>query len=274
MPATGKAVGAREGLIQALGLGLLALLAWPGSPLAAQAETYSVGVEDIDYLPVSAQRDGAWVGVLPELLDAFAADAGIRFAYRPLPVSRLLSSFLNGQIDFKLPDHPDWQSEKRQGIEIHYSRPLLAFTDGTLVRRDRMGESAATIKTLATVIGFTPWAWQEPINQGQVRLRESLDLTSLLRQTLAGRVDAAYASIDVATWQLAHDLNQAGALVFDPELPHARDHYHLSTLKHPEVLQAFDRWLAQSSEEVRAIKAAWGFKAAAPDRADDRETED
>ncbi|WPL17278.1 Bacterial extracellular solute-binding protein [Thiorhodovibrio winogradskyi] len=257
-----------------LGLGLLALLAWPGSTLAAQPETYSIGVEDIDYLPVSAYRDGAWVGVLPELLDAFAADEGLRFEYRPLPVSRLLRSFLNGEIDFKLPDHPDWQNDKRKDLEIHYSHPLLAFTDGTLVRPERMGEDQAAIRTLATVIGFTPWAWQEPINQGRVRLRESLDLTSLLRQTLAGRVDAAYASIEVATWQLEHDLDQAGALVFDPGLPHARDHYHLSTLKHPTVLRALDRWLERSSDKVAAIKADWGIEADDPNGTDPRDNAD
>jgi ABC-type amino acid transport substrate-binding protein len=251
-----------------LGCAALALFAGLGAPLAAPPATYSVGVEDIDYLPVSAYRDGAWVGVLPELLDAFAADAGIRFEYRPLPVSRLLHSFLNGQIDFKLPDHPDWQRDRRKGLEIYYSRPLLAFTDGTLVRPAQLGEDQAAIQTLATVIGFTPWAWQEPINQGQVRLRESLDLTSLLRQTLAGRVDAAYASIAVASWQLKHDLDQENALVFDPQLPHASDHYHLSTLKHPAVLRALDLWLEDSAEAVGRIKARWDIEAKGADGTD------
>ncbi|WPL12623.1 Bacterial extracellular solute-binding protein [Thiorhodovibrio litoralis] len=249
-------------------LGLCALTLLVLSEAPAQSETYSVGVEQIDYLPVHACQDGRCMGVLPELLDAFAEDQGIRFDYRPLPVSRLLSSFLTGQIDFKLPDHPAWQRDKRAGFEIHYSRPLLAFTDGTLVRPERAGQGRASIKTLATVIGFTPWAWQQEISQGQVQLRESLDFEALMRQTIAGRVDAAYANTQVAAYQLEQGIGQPEALVFDPSLPHSRDHYHLSTLKYPQVLQAFDHWLERSAAQVQAIKARWGLGQADTERTD------
>nr|WP_242469671.1 transporter substrate-binding domain-containing protein [Rhabdochromatium marinum] len=232
-------------------------MAQPAQP-PTTVPTYSVGVERIDYLPVQAFDAEGARGILPELLDAFAAEQGIRFDYRPLPVSRLLSSFLQGQLDFKLPDHPDWQRARRQGIEIHYSQPLLAFTDGTLVRPERVDAGPAAIKTLATVIGFTPWAWQAALDQRQVNLRESLDLDAMLRQTIAGHVDAAYANIQVAVYQLQHRLEQPEALVFDPQLPHTYNHYHLSTLKQAPLLHAFDDWLARSSAQVRAIKARWG----------------
>jgi ABC-type amino acid transport substrate-binding protein len=224
-----------------LGFCVLAVLILPETD--AQTEVYTVGVERIDYRPILGYRAGVCVGILPELLDAFAAEQGIRFDYRPLPVARLLSSFLNGQLDFKLPDHPAWQSDRRAGVQIHYSRPLLAFTDGTLVKPEHLGRGREAITSLATVIGFTPSAWQPQIAAGQVRLRESLDLPALMRQTIAGRVDAAYANIQVAAYQLEQHLAQPGALVFDPGLPHVRDHYHLATLKHPHVLLALDRWL-------------------------------
>ena len=84
-------------------LGLLVLLALiTGVPVPA-AEHYVVGVENIDYRPYQAGHTGVFEGFGRELLDAFAAEAGIVFEYRPLPPPRLLASLLQDRVDLALP---------------------------------------------------------------------------------------------------------------------------------------------------------------------------
>lgn len=60
----------------------------------ASAETYSVGVESIDYYPLYAEKDGKYIGLAQEILDKFAQKAGHQFQYKPFPVIRLTKTYL------------------------------------------------------------------------------------------------------------------------------------------------------------------------------------
>lgn len=238
----------------------LALVLWAGMACSAVAEParYVVGVEELDYFPVYAIRDGDYVGAAREILDAFAADAGIAFTYQPLPVKRLFAELAGGGIDFKFPDNPYWSPDAKAGRTVTYSDAVVTYIDGVMVRPERHGKGLQGFATLGTVTGFTPFAWREHLDGGRVRLVENAQMKPLLRQVIAGRIDGAYASVAVALQALDRDLRQPGALVFDPSLPHSKDSYFLSSIKHAGLIQRFNAWLAANAARVQAIKDRHG----------------
>lgn len=225
---------------------------------ASEAKRYTVGVEELDYSPIYALRNGEYVGAAREILDAFAADRGIVFSYRALPVTRLTGELINGDIDFKFPDNAHWNAELRKGKTIVYSQAVIACIDGVLVRPERRGQGVDQIRTLGTVTGFTPFAWLGRLKEGKVRLVENPQMLALQRQVLAGRIDGAYASVAVAYQTLEVELKQPGALVFDASLPHARSDYSLSSARHPELIRQFNAWLAANAQRVASIKEKSG----------------
>lgn len=245
-------------ILRAGALTFCCLLYFPPLEHGASAQdgrSFVVGVEQLDYLPAYGVEEGAYTGYARDLLDAFAADAGYDFEYRPMPVPRLFASLLAGTVDFKYPDSPNWSRSDKEGHEIAYSAPAMVHIDGTVVARARDPES---IETLGTVTGFTAWAWLDRIDRGELHLVENADLTSLIRQVLAGRVDGAYANVAVVKHQLDTVLEQPDSLIYRSDLPFDRGTYHLSTTLHPEVIAAFDAWLEANAERVAEMQRAYG----------------
>lgn len=257
-----SAHGFRPALTLALVLGVA--VAGPGhardTETTPDTSAYVIGVENQHYLPAYAVEDGAYVGYARDLLDAFAADQGLRIAYRPLPVRRLYASLAAGDIDFKFPDNPNWNAAFREAHTIHYSGPVADFLDASVVLADRADITPDAVKTLGTVTGFGPWPWMDRLDAGSVTLAENANFMALVRQVLAGRVDAAYASIAVVNRVLDQELDQPGALVFAPVLPHDHGSYLLSTIEHPEVIARFDAWMRDNVDLVAGLKQRHGVE--------------
>jgi len=226
------------------------MVAWP----AAAERDLVVGVEDVDYLPAYGWRDNSYSGAARDIIDAFAAANGYRPIYRPLPIKRLFAELVSGGVDVKFPDNPLWGQDSKLGAAISYSRPVIEYIDGVMVTPNRRGK---TIATLGTVAGFTPTPWLERIKAGQVALKENLKLDPLLRQVLLGRLDGAYVSVAVANYTLDTGFQMPGALVFDPSQPFSRESYRLSSARRPDLIAAFDAWLAAHAAEVKAIKDSY-----------------
>jgi len=220
----------------------------------AEARDLVVGVEAIDYSPVYGLVDGRFIGAAREILDAFAEAKGHRLTYQPLPVKRLLAELIHGGIDLKFPDSPDWQQAMRQGQVISYSKPVIAYVDGTVVSRDKLGGGVEAIHRLGTVSGFTPYAWSARIKSGAVDLKENPNFDQLLRQVQTGRVDGAYVNIAVALYAADPSMG----LAFDRDLPHIAESYRLSSGKAPEVIAEFDDWLSRNGKLVAEIIARTG----------------
>lgn len=236
----------------------LSLVALAGSAAAPSlAETYVVGVENIEYLPQYTFRDGEYGGFARELLDAFAREKGHTFEYRALPVARLFSDLVNLQIDLKYPDNEKWSTEMKSRVSVVYSAPVVAYVDGVNVTPERVGKGVAELKVLGAVRGFTPWDWLGPIKAGAVKLQENNSFQALLVTAIRRRVDGAYGNVAVVARALDRELNLPGALVFDPGLAHTKSHYHLSTVKHPKLIAEFDAWMAANGGEVAAMKAKY-----------------
>lgn len=236
---------------------VLAVLLAGGTAGAAERELV-VGVEEVEYYPAFALRDGEFIGAAREIIDRFAKDSGYRVAYRPLPVKRLFAELMSGGLDLKFPDNPNWAADLKQGRKVTYSMPVMAYVDGVMVRPSNHGRGVDGVRTLGTVSGFTPFAWLDRIKAGEVVLKENPRMELLLRQTVVGLVDGAYASVAVANHVLTGSLNMPGALMFDTGLPHSRGSYMASTTTRPELVAEFNSWLTANAAVVKLIKDRYG----------------
>jgi ABC-type amino acid transport substrate-binding protein len=220
---------------------------------AASAATYTVGVEAIDHYPLYAARQGEYIGFARDVLDAFARDSGHTLVYKPMPIKRLHTAFLIDQrLDLKFPDNSAWQAEARKALPIVYSTPVATSTGGMLVKKERKGQGLAKIRTVGTILGFTPPALTA-LPPGTVKVVENSSLDGLLQQVILGRLDAAFVSIDVTLPMLSAG-GQTPRLVFDPGLPHDVTQLHLSTLKHPGVIAEFNNFLLREQRVINALR--------------------
>lgn len=243
---------------------VLLALAMAGG-VAAQAEpakSYTIGVEDLKYYPLHTTGSGAtFGGFAREVLDLFAKEKGYAFRYVPLPVNRLYVAFLKERtLDFKYPDNPRWKEDVRGATKIHYSATLVTSAEGAMVLPINLGRPLWQIKSLGTVLGFTPWPYLPAINNKAITLSTSSGFEGLLRHALAEHIDAVYINVDVANHLLAEALKMPGGLVFDPGLPHARSDFSLSTLRHPEVLNEFDDFLRRERLQLQRLKRQYGIE--------------
>ena len=220
---------------------------------------YTVGVEAIDYTPFYSSQGGDYVGFGRDLLDLFAEKQGCRFVYKPLPVKRLFSSFLNKSIDFKFPDHPNWQMGMKKGKDVVYSQPILQTREGLMVLPENKGKGIDHIKIIGTVMGFSPWEYMKMADSGQITLVENANFSNLLQQVIGKRIDGAYINVTVATYHLKHELNKSGALVFDETLPYGKNEYHLSTIELGNMIEAFNQFLKDSAPLIQALKVKYGI---------------
>lgn len=229
---------------------------------AVHAQTYVVGVEEAAFLPhYNVDAQGQYGGYARELLDRFAKDAGLELTYRPMPAEELLPALLAGRIDFKYPDSPDWSVGAKLERDVHYSQPVARYIDGVLVPPRRVGLGLEQLKRLAVVDGWTPRGYEAALASGQTLLVPGEDLRQMIRQALLKDTDGAFYNVVVATHYLGNIRARPGALVFDPALPHTRGAYHLSSVRHPEVIERFDRFLSERADVVTALKAEHGVEA-------------
>jgi ABC-type amino acid transport substrate-binding protein len=234
---------------------LLCMIALP----AAAQEEIRVGVELQPYQPYSDVENGEYRGYARDLLDAFAAEYGYRFVYTPLPVRRLLSDFLSDRVDLKFPDHPQWNADQKAGYDIHYSHPAAPYIDGILLKPQRLGQDLQRIELLGTQNGFTPWPYLPDIRAGRIRLIQANQIESLLRMASSDRVDAVYLNPKVVAHQLRQMHMAPDSLVYDPSLPHVQDHYYLSSIRHPQLIEAFNRFLEERAEQVAELRLRHGL---------------
>ena len=226
-------------------------------PVAEAEHPLMIGVEQNHYLPHYAHDGREYSGFAREILDAFFQSQGYVYQYRALPVARLYSSFIAGQVDFKYPDNALWRPELKQHQSIVYSDPVVSYVDGVSVLRQHRGRRIDELNTLATVRGFTVMPWSFRIAEGQITLIENDSFRGMVEQALIGRVDGIYANVDVVRHFLATELARPQALVFDSSMPYNRGYYRLATIRHPQVIHVFNTWLQNNKKYVNDLKKTY-----------------
>lgn len=223
----------------------------------ALARVYTIGVENIDYYPIYKAEYGQYKGFARDLLDRFGQEKGYEFRYEALPVIRLTKYFVDGKVDLKFPDNALWSKDEKGKFDVRYSTPVLAYTDGVMVLPARLHQGLDNFKHLGVVRGFTPWNYLGRVKEGKMDLKESSNLESMCNQALNSRVDGAYFNVKVASYFLKNVIKQEDGLVFDEQLPHDTNTYHLSSISHPEIIDAFNQFLEENKDWVQALKVRY-----------------
>ncbi|GAB3250810.1 substrate-binding periplasmic protein [Chitinimonas naiadis] len=230
--------------------GLLAI--W----LPANASSYVVGVEDVDYFPIYSTAGGTYHGYARDLLDLFAQHEGISLSYLPLPVKRIALYNQQGKFDLIYPDNPRWNTEDKRGVSISYSAPTLTFQDAILVKPERLGQP---LRSLGMVRGFTPWKFQDEIKSGRIKVESAPGPRNLLQMAMLGRVDGVNMAVQVSRFHL-RQMGKDNALLSDTALMPTRDsQYFLSSARHPELIVRFNHFLKTERQAVEALQLRYGF---------------
>jgi polar amino acid transport system substrate-binding protein len=247
---------AKPGCIAGLGLfaALLTSLSTSLSAVAAPTE-YTVAVESIDYMPLyDGSNKDAYRGYARDLLDLFARKFGYKFSYVPLPINRLYKEFfVTGNYDFKFPDNPNWQQETKAGRPVIYSAPVITLNEGIFVPAPRLGKGLESIKSIATITGFTPTPYLSAINSGKIKLYSVDTFRSLFTMSMINRVDGIYTNNFSVQYFQSTSSSGKIHLEMDTSLPKISSSFLLSTLKHPLVVQQFNQFLHDEHAEIMAL---------------------
>lgn len=123
----------------------------------------------------------------------------------------------------------------------------------------RLGQPREGFRKLGFVRGFTPWKFKEDIEAGRVTIHEAPNPQGLIRMTLAGYIDAANMARQVARYHLRQQGRPDGLVVEPALLPLSDSYYHLSSIRHPELIQRFDAFVRREAEAVQALKDKYGL---------------
>ncbi|KPA14393.1 Extracellular solute-binding protein, family 3 [Candidatus Magnetomorum sp. HK-1] len=232
------------------------------TPIAmSQQKTFTIGVEAQKYYPQFDNEGGKeYFGFAKDLLDMFANYKGYKFEYKIRPIKRLFSEFVEKKaFDFKYPDNPVWQSDMKKDKKVVYSDSVVKYIDGVIVLVENKSKQLSEFKTLGTVRGFTPYPYLDLIQKQQVNLSENNNFISLMKQILKKRIDGAYSNISVARYNIKEILRIPDALVFNPNLPHIKDSYYLSSIKQPQVIQEFNQFLKDKKTQIDQMKKQYNL---------------
>ncbi|MBZ9612661.1 substrate-binding periplasmic protein [Rheinheimera maricola] len=220
---------------------------------AAWAKTkFTIGTEDINFYPhydFTAPDSTAFAN---EVLQLFAKEQGYQFSFQPLPVKRLYHE-LDNLVDFIYPDNSNWAKYQDSQASRIFSEPVIYNLGTTLVLPANKEINLTQFRTLAVIHGFTPIAWLAMRGEHKFKLYEVPNAVSALNLVLRGQLDGADVEYNVAQ-QILRDQQQEGALVVASQLPMTRVSFHLSTIRHPQVLQQFNRFLLSHNEQINALK--------------------
>ena len=228
--------------------------------VSVSADEFTVGVEDIDYFPISAMRADHYAGYSRELLDAFAMQNNHTFIYKPYSVKSLLGAYKAGQIDFKFPDNPKWAQEFKKGLNIRYSDSALNSIDGVMVMPSSMGLESFRLKRLGTIIGFTRSAFQSDIASGEISRHEHENMEGLMKLMQKKIIDGVYSNVFVTRNFLKNSKYGTDFVVFDESLAHEKTNFSLSSIRHPETVKEFNAFLEKNSQWISKLKIQYGLQ--------------
>jgi len=225
------------------------LLVGAGS-LHAQASSYRLCVQNIDYFPHYDFSSLPGRGYAAEVFALFSATKKIQFQLRPLPVKRLQN---NSDCDLIYPDNAQWHSARGNPEVQFFSLPLVSIAGASLVRKGDAQLTLAQIRAIAVPRGFTPDHLLAVQADHHFELVETTDANTALMMLLKKRVDAVDVEWHVARHLLAKTGN-SGEVEIGQQLPFASIAFHLSSNRHGELLRQFDRFLQENAPAIQGLQ--------------------
>lgn len=224
-----------------------------------ESKSLVIGIEALDYLPYYQVKAGEPLsGYGIDLLRLFASKSGYDIVFKAHTVSRLFSVFLAGRVDFKYPDSPNWSSQMKKSHGIIYSKSTTSIIDGILTLRENSDLLLDEFKVIGSIRGFSPWPYMSWVQTGKITLIEAEGMDQLFRLLKAGRIHGAYINVVVGTNYIKQHY-QGLDVVWNHNLPFGKDNYFLSSIKHGDVIEEFDRFLITYKKDIDKLKGKYGI---------------
>lgn len=221
----------------------------------AISQEFIIGVEEVSYYPL---YDFSAAGTnkpsfSKDLLTTFFEQHDYSYRFIALPIKRFNKWYIENSIDFKFPDNMRWRDGEQHKLNITFSQPVVKLMAGTYVLKSNAKFERDKIEKLATILGFVPTLWLDKIESGELQLIEDSTPFGIVKHILHGNVEATNIDANVIRYNLKL-LGKPNAIVLNTNIKHEVFSYHLSSIKHPEVIEQFNSFLQKNSALLQQLK--------------------
>jgi polar amino acid transport system substrate-binding protein len=225
------------------------------------AQALTLGVEASDYAPYYYLNDEhKYQGAAREIFDLFSKSNDLKINYDPMPVPRLFNEFVNGNVDLKFPDNPLWSASLHSTVKVHYSEPVFNINESLLVlKQDESDIAQQDISTVGTILEFSTPGIAKPVANNEFKTVETRKIEQLIHMLVSKRVQGVYFNESVAR-NLAKKMYPNTSLIRHSQYPPFQYAYHLSSIKYPKLIEAFNAFLISHAQQVNAIRSHYGLK--------------
>ncbi|WP_199609796.1 hypothetical protein [Flocculibacter collagenilyticus] len=224
---------------------------------ATKVTVFTIGVEDVPYFPLydfNTNKDT----YARELLDAFAQAYNYQFKYVAMPIKRFDKWLLDTDIDFKYPDNIRWFSDASLRDKFTMSDSTIELLAGTFTSKEGLAKPVKEKHVFGTLFGFHPTLWIDGIKRGQIELHEDTSPRILVQKTLHGHIHGINLVPEVINYHL-NAIKNGGEIKLDKRYRYEVYSYHLSTIKHPDVIRQFNTFLKQNGVLIERLKAKYNI---------------
>lgn len=208
---------------------------------------YVIGVEDVSFYPYLDFRSHSHKGYLSDVMERFAEQQGITFTFVPLPINRFQYWYEEHQIDFRLPDSPDWNADDNNLV---FSEGIINVCAVMLVLAKNQHKPMSQFRSIGTILGFTPTRfWTELIRKGEVEVVEDSSPKVLANMLEKGFVDGVDLTYSTVRYQMDALGKTETEIAISSSVPIYQLAYSLSTKKHTSVIKSFNHFLQNYQEE-------------------------
>jgi len=227
---------------------------------ASSIDQLNFGVEITDYSPYYfLDEKQRYQGAAREIFDLFSEDIKHAPHYNAMPVPRLFSEFVKGNVDLKFPDNPLWSGSLGTKVKVFYSAPVFQINETLLVLKQATGEIPQNeILKVGTILGFSVPGIAKSVANNKFETVKTKEVEQLIHMLMSQRVQAVYFNESVAM-ALAKKMYPSKKLTQHSQYPPFQYAYHLSSINHPELIDAFNSFLISHSEQVAEIRQRYGL---------------
>ncbi|WP_141732738.1 substrate-binding periplasmic protein [Oligoflexus tunisiensis] len=216
---------------------------------------YIVGLPDTQLYPQYWNDEGKLAGYVPALIRQFAADEGMVLDLEFYPIRRYLVEFQEGRIDFIVPSNPGW-GEGSSSQAMTFSIPFMQSRAGFIGLDPKLHPSK--INSITTLAGYTVAVlFEKDCEFKGVKLEYVNSVNSAMRVLMAKRTDLVYLHFDAAEEWIRLNPKVKTSFYFYDQYARLMD-YHLGTMKHPKIIERFNRWMQKHPEALEQAKASVG----------------
>jgi polar amino acid transport system substrate-binding protein len=221
----------------------------------------TLGVESTDYSPYFYLNDEKkYQGATRDIIDLFSEVSQLKISYDPMSVPRLFNEFVKGNIDLKFPDSPLWSASLQADIKVFYSVSVFQVNESLLILKQENTEiKKEDIKQVGTILGFSTPSIAKLVANKEFETISTKSVEQLMHMLVSNRVQAVYFN-EIVALGLVKKMYPKKQLSTHSQYPPFQYAYHLSSIKHPELITQFNQFLNSHADQVAKIRQRYGLK--------------